>query len=240
SFQIDEIGKFPFGKVYEAAKPAFMSKYGLRVIPLLLGCVCAGTKVWTNDGRLVNIEDLEKKEGILGYNGEGYSKEPITHLNPPRKKKCYKITTTSGNYIECSEDHPLLTSGKEKTYIDGIHNVNKVYFKPASDIKIGDRLYKIDNLPLFGKKRESNARLLGLLVGDGYYGHSCSLSIDNEDIYTYINKRYDTKIHKTFLTKSGEKYREVRINGVQDILRKSGMKGQSKQKKTLPVDIYQY
>src|SRR5699024_8857692 len=50
SFQIDEIGKFPFGKVYEAAKPAFMSKYGLRVIPLLLGCVCAGTKVWTNDG----------------------------------------------------------------------------------------------------------------------------------------------------------------------------------------------
>ena len=31
-------------------------------------CVCAGTKVFTSTGKVVNIEDLQKKEGIIGWN----------------------------------------------------------------------------------------------------------------------------------------------------------------------------
>lgn len=45
------------------------------------GCVCAGSKVYTNDGKLVNIEDLKKEEGILGFNQQAQkvSKEEITY-----------------------------------------------------------------------------------------------------------------------------------------------------------------
>lgn len=36
-FVIDEVGKFPFGQVFEAAKPAFISEFGWRTIPILVG-----------------------------------------------------------------------------------------------------------------------------------------------------------------------------------------------------------
>lgn len=31
-------------------------------------------------------------------------------MNPPAKKPCVRITTTSGRTLECSTDHPLLWS----------------------------------------------------------------------------------------------------------------------------------
>lgn len=37
SFIIDEIGKFPFSQSFEAAKPAFNSKFGWRAVPILVG-----------------------------------------------------------------------------------------------------------------------------------------------------------------------------------------------------------
>ncbi len=37
SFVLDECGKFLFGQVFEAAKPAFLSEFGWRTIPVLVG-----------------------------------------------------------------------------------------------------------------------------------------------------------------------------------------------------------
>lgn len=37
AFAIDEIGKFPFAQAFAAAKPAFVSKFGWRCVPLLFG-----------------------------------------------------------------------------------------------------------------------------------------------------------------------------------------------------------
>lgn len=37
AFAIDEIGKFPFAQAFEAARPAFVSKYGWRCVPILFG-----------------------------------------------------------------------------------------------------------------------------------------------------------------------------------------------------------
>ena len=37
AFAIDEIGKFSFSQPYEASKPAFMSKFGWRCVPILFG-----------------------------------------------------------------------------------------------------------------------------------------------------------------------------------------------------------
>ena len=37
AYATDEIGKFPFAQSFEAAKPAFKSKYGWRCVPLLFG-----------------------------------------------------------------------------------------------------------------------------------------------------------------------------------------------------------
>lgn len=37
AFVMDEVGKYSFGEVFEAAKPAFLSEFGWRTIPILVG-----------------------------------------------------------------------------------------------------------------------------------------------------------------------------------------------------------
>jgi len=37
AYVMDEIGKYPFAQVFEAAKPAFLSQYGWRTVPVLVG-----------------------------------------------------------------------------------------------------------------------------------------------------------------------------------------------------------
>jgi hypothetical protein len=156
AFVIDEVMKAPFIDQLNAAKPSFDTPYGTLANAILSGCVCAGTKVWTNTGKLVNIEDLKQEDGILGYNGEGISKEPITWMKPPAKKPCYRIEITGGNYIECSEDHPVLTNHDN-------NKKNRSIFKRADTLKKGDYVYMPDNISIFGDKHVEDARLLGLL-----------------------------------------------------------------------------
>ena len=64
----EEIGEFEkFLEFYTATKDTLMS--GNKQIGLMtaFGCVCAGTKVWNNNGDFINIEDLVHSEGILGF-----------------------------------------------------------------------------------------------------------------------------------------------------------------------------
>ena len=76
---------------------------------VLYGCVCAGTKVWTKDGRNINIEDLKKEDGIIGYDEKGSVKNDIGTLLEPRIKPCIKISWNKDkDFLECSTDHPIL------------------------------------------------------------------------------------------------------------------------------------
>ena len=56
----------------------------------IFGCVCKGTKVWNNRGELVNIEDITKDTGIIGYASKGTLEEDIIWLQPPAKKRLCK------------------------------------------------------------------------------------------------------------------------------------------------------
>jgi len=148
----------------------------------------------TNSGKVINIEDLQQEDGIIGYNGNGYSKEPITRMNPPAKKNCYRITTEGNHTIECSDDHPLLTNGDKETK-------RLSTFKLAKELNIGDKLMMLSEIPLFGDKHIDEARVLGLMIGDGCCLNS-RLSCDPE-IYDYVNSKYETTIHKELVTKEG-------------------------------------
>lgn len=84
------------------------------------GCVCAGTKVHNKNGKEYNIEDLPTNTGILGFDGDNLSLEDITYWQKPTKKPCYRITTITGRYLECSNDHPIMLHQNWKSY--GISN----------------------------------------------------------------------------------------------------------------------
>ena len=233
AFILDEIMKIPFKSQLEGFKPALDSPHGKRCVALLTGCVCAGTKVFTNEGKIVNIEDIKKTEGILGYNGKGISEEDILWMKPPALKPCYKITTTGNNTIECSNDHPFLTSKN--------NNKNKGTFLRAEDLKIGDNLYLINEVPVFGDVYHTDARLLGLLVGDGYNGVSGSeIAVEGEDIYNYIKSNYKTTIMKQFTTKKDTNFRRVYIKGSSVITKEAEIIGLVGVNKKFPTNLDSY
>ena len=239
---VDEIGLFGiFGQMMREGRPALL-KYNPKTGKLFMqqqflawGCVCAGTKVYSSDGRVVNIEELKQEDGIIGYDGKGHSKEPILWMKPPAKKPCYRITTEGGNVLECSHDHPLLRGHKHDK---SSYNTKNLSFIKAEEVKVGDQLMMIGDVPVFGNKMVNDARMLGLMVGDGHYGLKSTpqLSISEKDIYDYVFENYDAKTYRV----DNDIHHKVGISNFMDVLRDHGMYGQSKMDKELPSDIDQF
>lgn len=239
----EESGKFSnLITSYNITEPTFREGDTMIGIPIVWGCVCAGTKVWTNEGKLVNIEDLKQSDGILGYDGEGANKEPIVGLNPPAKKQCVRVELTNGNHIECSIDHPLMTSNRKGRVWRGGKFKCKMTFTEANSIIPGDYVAMInDELP-FGNKTLKNATLIGLLIGDGNYtkGFVPTLSCGDPEIEEFIESNYSTKYSKFYIQDNGNNYKQFRLPALKEQLIELGLYGQVKLAKRLPSDIHLY
>lgn len=233
---MDEIGKGDALTPYLALRPALAGGADgkPRTTIVMAGCVCAGSKVYTSEGKIVNIEQLTKEDGIIGFNGETVSKETISWMREPIKKECYRITTVGGNSIECSYDHPFLsyTDKPNSKTLTGVR---------AKDLKVGQKLIVPDYIPLFGELEEDDAWLYGYSVGDGSYGkRSLELITSDEVIYEYINSKYNTKNSRITHSKNGTTVRRLLIKDVANKLRSNGMLGKTHCNKTLPNNIHQY
>lgn len=228
SVSFDECSKGDIIAPWNAAVPSFAGgpKGKWRVTPLLSACVCVGTKVYKSDGTISNIEEITKEDELLGYDGEGYSIENIPWIQSPKKKNCVSITTTHDKNIQCSDDHPLMVYEKGKTM-----------FKKAGEIKSGDNVLFFNGLKPFGCKKIYHAELIGLMIGDGYYGQGCELSVSDESLYKYISDKYYWHVGKSRDVHYNPYYRRVVIKGFTDLLRIHGMYGDTKMAKKLPVDI---
>jgi len=243
---IDEAGNIPvLGEMLNNIRPTMLfadpktRKIIVKRILWFWGCVCAGTKVWTNDGRLINIEDLKQEEGIIGFDKEKglASKEKITYWQPPFEKPCYRITTNKGSKLECSDNHPILARVKKE---DGYFKKND--FVEAKDIKVGDHLSIIDSVEIYGENKMWEPRVVGWLIGDGTYGidHSPRMANCDDEINEYLEKNLDARVLLSRLTIDGRTYKEIRLKGVCGELRKLGIYGQTKLKKTLPINSHSY
>ena len=256
-FAYEEIAKNNMRASYEAVIPALITPYGLRCSPILVFCVCEGTKVWTNNGALKNIEDLQIEDGIIGYNSQSksYSKEEITYWQQPIEKQCVRITTNSGRNLECSIDHPILSRDRHQCKI----LKRTLSFKDSTKLEVGDYIACTNQITEWGSKTMQDPRLIGWLVGDGSYccsekestnkkgivtiTSSCGARLTNADpeIWKYIEAKYEVKDYSTpTLTKDGRMLRKAGVNGVVPELRKLGIAGQTKDRKRLPEDIHSY
>lgn len=215
----------------------------------LVGCVCAGTKVWTSSGENKCIESLLIKDGILGFTdtlsiskeegveitlNRGLVQNPITSNIITGIKPCYKITLTNGNTLECSEDHPILIQKNRQNHDGSIHYYQEV-FKQAKDLKVGDRVLECRTINIFGNDSLPDSRFIGMMIGDGSYGKgSIRYCSEDQELLDYVKSRYQFKVDKTHITAKGLKYEEGRINGIRPMLKKIGISGQVKQYKRLP------
>lgn len=226
--------------------------YGLM---LAGGCLTENNKVWDNNGNLVSIKDLNIDDGILGFDSKSgaVSKEKITYWQPPTNKECVRIETNTGRFIECSNDHPILWSTQKfgtKTELKSIDGKRRrlfsksVKFKEADKINIGDQIATINEVPITSTKELFNPRLVGWLIGDGSYGFNKTPILSNceSEINSYLHTTLSNDVitEKTYITKDGKIYEDNRIKNLCGELRNIGIYGQTKDKKTLPIDIHSY
>lgn len=99
------------------------------------GCVCAGTKVYNSKCEQINIENLSKADGIIGFKNNSANVEPISYMQGEAYKECVRIKTNYGD-LECSIDHPVYS----RLYINhrnGAKRWKEYYYKflPAKDVK---------------------------------------------------------------------------------------------------------
>ena len=238
----EEAGSFKnLLKSYQISRPSVETGNKTFGIIIVYGCVCAGTKVWDKTGKLLNIEDLTHDSGILGYSGDTYNIEPISYLKPPAKKECYRITVSGGDTLECSHDHPILAYFKG---VDANYNNYKkgiATFYKAEDIKVGDYVFVNESVPVFGTKNVEYARLLGLLIGDGYYGSGTpQLCIAEEEVFKYVSSITETRVCKRKYQRTTGFFKYVDLPNLSTLLKSHKIYGQSKLSKRLPADIHTF
>lgn len=252
---IEEFGTFPrLTDLYNVLLPSVQEGDIVFGQIYMLGCVCAGTRVWTLDGRNINIEDLKKEDGIIGYSklpvikdnyiihNNGVTRESIGKVIEPVEKDCVKITLSNGNTLMCSTDHPIFVQTKSSRRLCSYKNGNKreTIFKEsfvmANQLKVGDRVCECRKIDVFGNSTLFDSRLVGMLIGDGSYGNNETPKYSSEDreLLEYVKSKYDTSLSATHVTKGGNIYEDIRVKGICSYLKEIGIYGQVKQAKRLP------
>ena len=242
----EEGGKFPGLKdAWQIARPSVEQGSNVFGLMIAFGCVCEGTKIVTNKGIPINIENLIKEDGIIGYNTYSTIKQDIEHFREPYYTQCYKITTNSGKSLEASADHPIIYSHRTLSRrVPGKRNENLYMkswkWKELKDFKIGDQVGIIDEIGIFGETQMWNPRFIGWLIGDGSYGFDKTPRLSNceDEINEYIDSHFNTVVEKEYQTKDNKRYRETRIKDICYKLRELGIYGQVKDKKRLPSIIF--
>lgn len=212
------------------------------------GCVCAGTRVLTKEGVFKNIEDLLETDGILGYSDKAVKEESIELCKGDAFKECIRIELESGNYLECSVDHPIYLSIQHERCRKTINNKRIRYrnydYVKASECNIGDSVGVIREIPYFGTHHEDKAYLIGMLIGDGTYGigKGGRLHTGDKNTWDYIetnNLGYVCE-NSSNINKYNKEFRTYRIYNASKLLSKYGVYGQTKLNKTLPNNIQEW
>jgi intein/homing endonuclease len=214
------------------------------------GCVCAGTRVITAKGEFINVEDLCQEDGIVGFNGMCAEAVDIKGMQDPAFKECVEITTNTGKVLRCSNDHPILFSpGGKPTREYSItenntryrHRVREWDWQEASKLQEGDNVAIIDEVPIFGKEKLPNARLIGMLIGDGTYNGNRGVRLHTADPDTW---RYCESLgYDSYEKRQRPGQKELRtyaIKGFSDTLKELGMYNQAREEKRLPEQIHLY
>lgn len=212
-------------------------------------CVCAGTQVFTSTGKLINIEDLQQDDGIIGWDPISKTIRPqtIAHLITPSIKDCVEIKLKHGQILRCSIDHPILSDTLPKAKSKIINGkrlgIRQWKFRRADELKVGNFIGLANNIDVWGNENLDLAYLVGLLIGDGSYGkgQSCRLSTSDPIIWRYleennlgvINHCNKGKIYKS-------EFRTYRIIGGIKLMKELGLAYQTCNKKTLPKDLHKF
>ncbi len=154
-------------------------------------CVPAGTKIVDSNFDMVNIEDLNEGDSVLGFDEfssgikQRKTKKATITKTFKRRAKVVEITTESGKNIRITKNHPILGD-----------RVSKTGWKNAGDYWKGQKVY-VTNIPEFpsgetGSLNYKKGYVVGMILGDGsikkyidkngYDMHKIRLAVKDDEI----------------------------------------------------------
>jgi len=198
-------------------------------------CVVGSTDIMTPSGP-IKAQDLAVGDEVLAWD-ETANKivhSTVSHQGINDPEPIYWITTKQGRRIGVNSEHPFLT---ENGWVE------------ASDLTIGTNLLVGHN---YSNKENNNeekdiARFLGMMVGDGSYGHK-TIMFHNEDQENidWMNKfvaSYGCKLSQAGSTKiswivsQGEKTKNPNL--IKQLLVDCGVRGQTTHTKRVPAFVWE-
>lgn len=120
SFVLDECGKFPFGQVFEAAKPAFLSEFGWRTIPILVGTGGSFDKGADAERFFFNPD----ANNFLGFYNEETGRRTCLFMNGLYRQDCKEPTSLADYLISTGQIKEGLYPELSK-FIIRVSNKNK-------------------------------------------------------------------------------------------------------------------
>lgn len=239
-YLIEEAGTFPrLLNLFQVLLPSVQDGKAVYGLIFAYGCVTKNNKVWTLDGRYINVDQLQREDGIIGSDYQGITRNAIGSLIPPKKKHCLRITLSNNNTIECSLDHPILKQVIHTPRVKGSNKRLRIFtegFEYAERLKVGDRIVEERGVPVFGQDTVFDPYFIGIMIGDGSYRYNGVPTFSSQDfeLQEYITKRYNAYVTREYETKKGKQYKEYRIRNICKKLREVGIYGQVGINKRLP------
>jgi intein/homing endonuclease len=200
---------------------------GFRFGEMERDCVCENTKVSMGIGLNFEIQELEDLNlDVLGFdeNNNGLIKSKQTNFMYKGERECIQVKFQDGRTIECTPEHPVLTSNgewvKAKDLIINETRVKTGISYPLANFKeeikecngwsftFGKRTLKTDTFEEYFKTL-AFARIIGYLITDGsisksknsynssvFLGHE--IDVDNflKDLRLFCTFKQDKFIHK--------------------------------------------
>lgn len=199
----------------------------------MVGCVCAGTRIINKFGEFINIENLTKEKGIIGWDTQTPTLQQIELFKQPELKECLQISFANGESLRCSLDHPILFYDKK---------TKKLIFKEAGLLNVKDYVGLVKDIDIWGKEAMPLAYIVGLLIGDGHYSYprGAILYSQDPDTWAYLEQHCKCHYHVAPIEKYPNEFREYVIEDGAKLLSKLGIYGQVSMQKTLPELLYIY
>lgn len=212
-----------------------------RIVPMGGACIRGDSLIALPSGDFITIKQLveEKKiKEIIAINPETLklTTANITDYVDSGIQKTLKITLDSGRIIQGTLDHPVLIKPRDTRVPKWEHLQN---------IKVGMQVAVPKELAYFGHVNNQDARLLGMLIGDGSYGDRQMPRYSSEDteLWNYIYNNYPdikTTIYNSHITNKNRLFTDATLTGIIPILKNAKIYGQTKEKKRLPYNYNLY
>lgn len=230
----DQIGISTGFKRYDKAIGGGLRRKCVDIIAARPKALKYGSLVYTENGPL-KIEDIKVGQKIL-HPLKGLTS--VTHVWDHKNIDIYRIYFRDGDFVDCCEDHLW--------HVEKAYGNRKQYLKTTkellTDIYIGNKNGYKWNIPLpqlvqFADQHvDIDPYALGVLLGDGSVANNtCVYHTADEEIHSYMTQ-YAQKLNLSIKIdrKPSSKCNSYRINGMQDLLRKTGIFGHNCYSKFIP------